>query len=384
MQSIECLKSGKILKYERSSNCVMKIKRCRICNNTNLVQIGSLGSISISNFTRVPRKGSKHPLELVYCESCMLPQLAHNTPRRLLYKNYWYESRLNPVIAEDLKEIAGESKGVVHIDIGANDGTLLKYSKARQKIAVDPSNITPDGFTRIQDYWENVNTEPADTITAIACLYDLPDPNKFMRNVKAHLKSDGVFIAQMMTLHPFIRNNDVGNICHEHLLYFSYKSLVRLFEQNGLEIYKVEENNINGGSYRIFARHKQKGSIEFKEKQYTVKKLQDFFRQIEKNRADTLQFLRGKSIYGYGASTKANTILQYYQIDNRLLKGIVDINPNKKGRFTIGTKIPIIDAIPEDCEYLLVFPYGFIDYFKSKEKDYKGKWITVIPKFKII
>lgn len=361
----------------------MKILKCRICNNKKLTPVGSLGSIAISNFTKVPKAGKKYPLELVYCENCALLQLAHNTPRRLLFKDYWYQSHINPIIAKDLKEIAKECKGV-HIDVASNDGTLLKHSKAKIKIAVDPSNIKPDGFTWIQDYWENVTTKAADTITAIACLYALPDPNKFMRNIRAHLKPNGVFIAQLMTLHPFIKNNDVGNMCHEHLFYFSYKSLVRLYEQNGLEIYKVERNGINGGSYRIFARHHQKGSIKFKEKEYKIRELKDFFRRIEKNRKDLLKFLKGKSVYGYGASTKANTILQYYHINDRLLKEIVDINPDKKGRYTIGTNIPIIDRIPNDCKYLWVFPYGFIDYFKKKEKSYKGKWITSIPKFKII
>lgn len=361
----------------------MRIKKCRICNNKKLVQIGSLGRIAISNFTKNPEQGNTYPLELIYCQDCTLLQLSYNTPRRLLYKNYWYQSHINPVIVADLKEIAGECKGV-HIDIGANDGTLLKYSKAKIKIAVDPSNIKPDGFKWIQDYWENVATKPADTITAIACLYDLPNPNKFMRNITAHLKLEGVFIAQLMTLHPFIENSDVGNICHEHLLHFSFNSLVRLYEQNGLEIYKVEQNGINGGSYRIFARHYKSGSIKFKEKEYTTQDLKDFFKRIEENRTDMVQFLGGTSVYGYGASTKANTILQYYHIYYGLLKGIVDINPNKKGRYTIGTNIPIINKIPNDCKYLWVFPYGFIDYFKKKEKNYKGKWITTIPKFKII
>ncbi len=361
----------------------MRINKCRICNNNKLVQIGSIGNIAISNFTKTPKQGSTYPLELIYCKNCKLLQLAHNTPRRLLYKNYWYKSHINQVIVENLKEIAKDCKGV-HIDIAANDGTLLEHSKAKIKIAVDPSNIKPDGFTWIQDYWENVSTQPADTITAIACLYDLPNPNKFMRNITAHLKTNGVFIAQLMTLQPFIENNDVGNICHEHLLYFSYKSLVLLFEQNGLEIYKVQENGINGGSYRIFARHKQKGSIKFKEKEYTTNDLKNFFLEIKQNRENMISFLKGKSIYGYGASTKANTILQYYHINDGMIKGIVDINPDKKGLYTIGTKIPIIDRIPADCKYLWVFPYGFINYFKEKEHEFKGKWITAIPKFKII
>ena len=376
----------------------MRINGCRICNNKELIKIGSLGKIAISDFTDTPKEGKKYPLELVFCKGCTLLQTAHNIKRNLLYKKYWYQSHINPVIVEDLKEIAEQCKGV-HIDIAANDGTLLKYSKAKIKIAVDPSNVKPDGFRWIQDYWENVTTQPADTITAIACLYALPDPNKFIRNITKHLKPNGVFIAQLMTLKPFIENNDIGNICHEHLLYFSYKSLVKLYEQNGLEIYKVEQNGINGGSYRIFGRHNQKGSIKFKEKIYGVKQLKDLFRRIEENRTKMLTFLISKIVpmyngrkkvsdpqlvIGYGASTKANTILQYYHIYDRLLKGIVDINPNKKGLYTIGTNVPIIDKIPDDCKYLWVFPYGFIDYFKKKERNYKGKWITTIPKFKII
>lgn len=357
----------------------MRIKGCRICNNKGLVQVGYLGKTAISNFTDTPQRGKKYPLELVYCRECNLLQLAHNTLRRLLYKNYWYKSHINPVIVQNLKEIARQSKGV-HIDIGANDGTLLNYSKAKIKIAVDPSNIKPDGFKWIQDYWENVATQAADTITAIACLYDLPNPNKFMKNITAHLKPDGVFIAQLMTLHPFIENNDIGNICHEHLLHFSFNSLVRLYEQNGLEIYRVEENDMNGGSYRIFARHKQKGSIKFREKTYEVIELKDVFRRIEDNKNKMIKFMKNHPVVGFGASTKMGTIVQYYGITPKM---IVDANPDKIGKYTVCGAL-VVDKIPKDTQYLWVFPYGFIDYFKKKEKDYKGKWITTIPEFKII
>jgi hypothetical protein len=357
----------------------MRIEKCRICSNKKLVQIGSLGNIALSNFTNTPKNGRKYPLELIHCNDCNLLQLAHNTPRRLLYRNYWYQSHINPVIVQNLKEIAKQCRGV-HIDIGANDGTLLKYSKAKKKIAVDPSGIKPDGFKWIKDYWENVHISPADTITAIACLYDLPNPNKFMQNIKAHLKPNGVFIAQLMTLHPFIENNDIGNICHEHLLYFSFNSLVRLYEQNGLEIYRVEENNMNGGSYRIFARHYQKGSIKFREKIYTVKELKNFFKKVEKNKKKMIQFMKNHPLVGFGASTKMGTIVQYYGITPKV---IVDANPDKIGKFTV-SKAQVIDKIPEGTEYLWVFPYGFIDYFKKKEKNYKGKWVVTIPEFKII
>lgn len=375
----------------------MEIKACRVCGNTSLEEIGSLGEIAISDFTDIPQEGNKYPLTLVYCEECTLLQLAHNTPRELLYKNYWYESHINPVIVNDLREIGELCEGEIHIDIGSNDNTLLKYSKAKIKIGIEPSNIksTYRIDFQLRSYWEGLllsERGKIDIITAVACLYDLPDPNKFIWNIKRHLAKDGVFIAQLMTLQPMIENNDIGNICHEHLEYYSYKSLTKLFEQNELEIFKVEKNNINGGSYRIFARHFKKGSIEYKEKEYTVEDMKTFFKRIDENRlaftyflTDLFHRLGGAAMYlcGYGASTKMNTMLQYYAMPN-IPREIVDVNPAKIGKYTIGTGIPIVGEIPNWCEYLWVFPYGFLDYFREKEKNYKGKWVTTIPEFKVI
>jgi len=382
----------------------MKIKKCRICGNNKLIKIGSLGKIAISNFTLGPQEGEKYPLELVYCEKCTLLQLAHNTPRNLLYKNYWYESHINPIIVEDLRDIAQYGKGV-HVDIGGNDGTLLKYSKAKVKINVDPSDIRPlfgGPDISICDYWENVkelsripskNIKTADVITAIACLYDLPKPNNFMANIKKFLAPDGVFIAQLMTLQPFIDNNDVGNICHEHLEYYSYKSLVTLFEQNGLEIFKVEENNMNGGSYRLFAQHYKTGSTKFDEKEYNIKDLKNFFKRVEKNKQKTIEFLKknsDKKIWILGASTKLGSILQYYKINNKIINGVLEINPDKVGKYTINSGIKIYDEKEvawNKIDYVWIAPYGFSRYFISKhEKWFKkgGKFFVSIPKFTII
>lgn len=349
--------------------------KCRICS-TETVFIGSLGDIGISNFTSEPQESPKYPLELMYCPECTLLQLGRETPRDLLYKNYWYRSALNPVIVEDLKEIAKWGKGT-HIDIGSNDGTLLKYSKAKKKIAVDPSDINTTG---IRDYWEDVDLGlKADVITAIACIYDLPDPVRFFHNVKRHLKSDGVFIAQLMALTPMIENNDVGNICHEHIEFYSYKSLMILCAMTNLEVFKVETNDINGGSYRLYIKHRDQGSIDFKEKEYSVKDLKDFFKRVSTNRKLFMQWAQGKKIVGYGASTKSATILQYY---NYKLPLVVDVNPDKVGKYTTVRSL-VVDKIPEGTEYLWVFPYGFMDYFKEKEKGYTGKWVTTIPTFRI-
>lgn len=365
-----------------------KLTACRICGNSSLVEIGSLGLIGISDFTPKPQQSRKLPLKLVYCVKCTLLQLAHNFNRDLLYKNYWYRSALNKEIIEDLKSIAKEVKGKVHIDIGGGDGTLVMFSPAETKVIVDPSNVYNGVINGAQDYWENVEFKfQADTITAIACIYDLPDPNKFMANIKKHLADDGIFMAQLMTLEPMIENNDVGNICHEHLEYYSYKSLVQLYEQNGLEIYRVEENDMNGGSYRLFARHLNLGSIHYKEKEYSIQDLKDFFTRVEYNKQKFLDWMGrdwqtapNRMIAGYGASTKMGTILQYYGVSPMY---VVDVNPDKIGKYTVAGS-QVIDKIPEGIEYLWVFPYGFIDYFKEKETDYRGKWVTTIPEFKLI
>lgn len=378
----------------------MKIHRCRVCSNSVLVPIGSLGDIAISNFTEKPEKGNIYPLELVYCEECTLLQLAHNFPRRLIYEDqYWYKSELNNEIVRDLEEIVTQALSHVDygrddtwIDIGANDGTLLSFVPRGLAIGIDPNKKLYDKSERKQprntgwvtQYWEDVNLgKKAKVITAIACLYDLPDPNKFVANVKNHLHKDGILVCQLMTLQPMIENNDAGNICHEHLEYYSYKSLVHLFEQNGLEIFRVEENDMNGGSYRLFVQHSGNGSVIFEEKQYTVQDLKNFFRRLERTKGKMRKFLQDTQgvIYGYGASTKMNTILQYYKIAPR---AIIDVNPDKIGKYTVNTNIPIISTIPEDAEYLWVFPYGFLDYFREKEKQYKGKWLTSIPSFSTI
>lgn len=359
------------------------IKKCRICKGEKLVKVGDIGNVPISDFTPKPVKTKKYPLQLVYCPKCTLLQLAHNCPRDLMYKNYWYESGINKAIVEDLKSIAVHGRGV-HIDIGCNDGTLLKHSKADKKIGVDPSNISPKYLgpndEYINTYWEDARTSMAHVITAAGCLYDLPNPSSFMKNIKRHLHEDGVFISQFQSLAKMIELNDVGNICHEHLEYYSYKSLVYMFELSGLEIFKVEKNDMNGGSYRVFARHYKKGSININEKDYSLKDFKEFFNRMDESRKAFQKWAVDKNIVGYGASTKAGTMVAFFGFGPKV---VVDVNPKKAGKFT-NWGGSIVTKIPKNTEYLWVFPYGFLKYFQKKENKFKGKWVTTIPKFKVI
>ncbi len=361
----------------------------------------SLGNIYISTFTETSRGHiGKAPLTLVHCLKCDLVQLADTAPQELLYTGkYWYKSGINKVIVDDLKDIV--SKGLKHhskgtwIDIGANDGTLLSFVPSHfNRVAVEPAkNFKNDLalYERVPKFWEKVKLKyKANVITAIGMFYDSDNPNLFIKNVKDHLMDDGVFIAQLMTLAPMCEKNDLGNICHEHLEYYSYKSLVYLFESNGLEIFRVEGNDINGGSYRLYARHFKKGSVEIIERS----NLALFARRIIENREKTIKFIReqilkGKKVYGYGASTKGNTILQYYNLDNRMITAVADKNTEKIGKYMVRTKIPIVSEkeAREKADFFFILPWGFTDHFLKLESEWRkkgGKFIVSIPSFKIL
>ena len=133
--------------------------------------------------------------------------------------------------------------------------------------------------------------------------YDLEDPNKFIKDAADSLDKNGIFITQLMCLKSMIEKNDIGNICHEHIEFYSLKSLKFLFEKNGLEIFKIEENDINGGSYRIYCRKFKKGSIKLK-RENVIKLIKGFAKRVKENRKITMRFIRkkiqqGKKIYLY-------------------------------------------------------------------------------------
>jgi hypothetical protein len=191
----------------------------------------------------------------------------------------------------------------------------------------------------------------------------------------------------------YLVSNVIVHNCHEHLEYYSLESLKYLFEKNGLEIFRIEENEINGGSYRLYARHYKNGSIPFDEK-FTKEDYLAFYKRIEENKKKCVDFIRqevakGKKVYVYGASTKGNTILQYYGLTNELIEGAADKSKEKWGRYTIGTWIPIMpekDA-RKKADYFLVLPYAFFDEFYEREKEWRskgGKFIVPLPEFRVV
>ena len=397
-----------------------KIKHCLLCKNKYLKNIFSLGNFFVSNFVGKDKikKGIKAPLNLLHCKKCSLIQLSHIAPQEIMYKRfYWYRSGVTKTMKDGLHNLYKESlkyvklkKNDVVLDIGANDGTLLGFYKDKKIVTIgcEPAENLKKYLKKkcdyvINDFWNKKNLNKVlnknnlnkpKIITAIGMFYDLEKPNEFIKDAADSLADDGIFIAQLMCLKSMIDKNDVGNICHEHIEFYSLKSLKYLFENNGLEIFKIDENDINGGSYRIYCRKYTKGSIKLKNEN-ELKMMKNFVKRVKINKKKIVNFVlkeikKNKKIFLYGASTKGNTVLQYYGLNKNHIKYAAERSPEKWGKYTIGSGIEIISekkARMLKPDYFFVTPWGFIEEFKKREVNWLkngGKFIVPFPKLKII
>lgn len=393
---------------------------CRLCGESGLREMLSLGMQYINDFVPPERigEGLAAPLDLVMCDRCTLLQLRHTAPQELLYSRYyWYRSGVTDTMRCALRDITAEIEnmvtlraGDVILDIGANDGTMLASYTVPGicRVGCEPADNLVDMLRLnteyvMHDFWNyeryielasQWGFGKARVITAIGMFYDLEDPNKFIADACKALTDDGVFVAQLMCLMPMLQKNDVGNIVHEHLEYYSLQSLKYLFEKNGLEMFKIEENDVNGGSYRIFARHYKGTGIPIEEN-ITFEDIQAFGQRVQKNRDRCVEFIKqevanGKKVYVYGASTKGNVILQYYGLDNKLITAAAERSPEKWGKYTIGTWIPIVseeEARKAQPDYFLVLPWAFFNEFYEREKEWRargGKFIVPLPEFRVV
>ena len=411
---------------------------CRVCRGS-LDPILSLGDQYVSTFLFPEQPdGPKAPLELVLCQQCRLLQLRHTVPGDRMYQNYWYRSGTNQTMRDALSDISRTAVQLVRLeegdsvlDIGCNDGTLLgSYAvPGLYKIGFDPAQnlaafsrkvankvligfFNADGFLADPDLQ---NLRPK-VVTSIAMFYDLEDPNKFVSDVKRIMHDEGVWIVQMSYLPLMLQQNDFGNICHEHLEYYSLQSLEYLLHLHDFAIVDVQMNDVNGGSIRAFIRNRGADPSTFGGENYRqqaadrvskVRKSEaelgldrtnpyhEFAMRVEGIKRQVCDFIKDqvaqeKKVFVYGASTKGNTMLQYFGLDNSVINAAAERNPDKWGMVTVGTRIPIIseaEARAAKPDYFLVLPWHFIEEFKAREHTYlssTGKFIVPLPQFVLV
>ena len=411
---------------------------CRVCQAA-LEPILSLGDHYVSDFPDPDAPdGARAPLDLMLCTRCRLLQLRHTVPAEFMYRNYWYRSGTNATMRAALADIATKGEALAHLqpgdsvlDVGCNDGTLLgSFTTPRLfRIGFDPAENVAPSARAVADAVvigffaeESFRAQPAladrrpRLVTSIAMFYDLEDPQRFVRDVAAVMDPDGLWIVQMSYLPLMLRDNELGNVCHEHLEYYSLASFEYLLGLNGFEIVDIELNDVNGGSLRAYIRRQGARAEVFADETYRalargrVQELRasearmgldrrepyaDFAFWVARIRDDVASFVRaevdkGRKVFVYGASTKGNTVLQYFGLDHRLITAAAERNPQKWGKVTVGTRIPIIseeDARRAHPDYFLVLPWHFMREFQQREREYLhsgGRFILPAPHFAII
>ncbi|MDO8729377.1 MAG: class I SAM-dependent methyltransferase, partial [bacterium] len=353
----------------------------------------------------------------------------------IMYRKYWYKSGTNTTMTNELMGIAKKAQELMHLevgdiflDIGCNDGTLLSFvEKHIVRIGFDPNDfkvesikhasVIVNNYFTFKEYQKTIHGhKKAKIITSIAMFYDLEKPNAFVQDIKKTLDRNGLWIIQMSYLPLMLKQLAFDNICHEHLEYYSLGSLNYLLEKNGMQVVDCELNDVNGGSFRIYIRHKNSDPgtfataphrdvssmrvasiLEYEKtlKLYDKKIYLDFWKGINKLKNETVSFIKnekkkGKKIWGYGASTKGNTLLQWFGLDHTLIDAIAERSPAKFGLKTAGTDIPIYseeEMRKAKPDYLLVLPWHFISEFKKRETNFLkigGKLIVPCPRFEVI
>lgn len=402
-------------------------------------KILELGEHYVSDFIKsddIERK--KYSLDLIMDEKIGAARLTSMAPSNTMWGKYWYRSGINATMKKELGNIVEEITSRIKykdediwLDIACNDGTLLsQVPKEFVRIGIDPCD---DSFFQesskhasavVQDYFSYeaykrtvYGDQKAKVITTIAMFYDLMDPKPFIEDIKKVLDDNGIWVLQLSYTPLMIEQLAFDNICHEHAYYYSLNSLEKLFNLNGIKIVDCSLNDVNGGSFRVYAQ-KQNAKIEsfgtgplrdvckfrmqslkeYENKYIDISKpivWERYQRQIEDLKKQTVDFIKaekakGKIICGYGASTKGNTLLQWFELDNTLIDAIAERSPYKFGLRTVGTNIPILseeEVRAMKPDYMLVLPWHFIKEFVERENEYLtggGKFIVPCPKFEII
>lgn len=407
-----------------------EIKRCRVAGTQDLVSVLNLGMQAL---TGVFPPDANHPvpqgpLELVWSPDSGLLQLRHSFSASDMYgENYGYRSGLNQSMVDHLthkvrmlERLVPLRAGDRVLDIGSNDATLLKaYSSAEiRRIGIDPTAgkfaqyYTPDIVVRPEFFsaaaYRSASDKPARIITSIAMFYDLDDPIAFAREVASVLAPDGVWHFEQSYMPSMLRMNSYDTICHEHLEYYSLQVVRRILDAADLRIVDVAMNNVNGGSFAVTAAHRGNRTLRANDAVVqwlleqedrmginTPRPFRDFEERVYRHREDLTRLLRnlvadGKKILGYGASTKGNVLLQFCGLTAAEIPAIAEVNPDKFGRVTPGSHIPIIsepEARAMKPDYFLVLPWHFKDGILRREKEYLaggGKFIFPFPEIEII
>lgn len=411
------------------------ISRCRVCGNTALIPILDLGAHSLTGRFPRPEEGDplSGPLALMLCDAstgaCGTLQLSYDYEQSEMFGDrYGYRSSVTETMQRHLAgkvgallERAAPQPGDVVLDIGCNDGTLLRRydGLGLRRIGIDPSSgpfvgSMPEGVELVVDFFSADRVRPLlgdaklKIVTSIAMFYDLPDPVGFMREVRALLADDGIWEMEQSYMPLMLEELTYDTICHEHLTYYGLSQIAWMAERADLRILDASTNDVNGGSFRVQLTPKDGPRRPTPEAERTIAGLLAaekragldtaapylaFARRISHHREVVQAFFRetaGKLVLGCGASTKGNVILQYCGLTAREIPAILERYAPKCGLVTPGSRIPIIseeEGRARRPDYLIVFPWHFRDEIIRREAAFLeagGHLVFPLPRFEVV
>jgi len=378
-------------------------KTCISCGHElskDIVIIGNQYPSAIFIKDSIPDGLESTSLNVAKClnERCGLVQLSNEYDLQYVFDHYPYESSSTATMKQILQEVLDATESVelsekdVVLDIGGNDGTLLSLIKepVRARVNIDAAAgvkqlVADDDYIHVHskfsaEVYNKLNLPSPKLIFSTAMFYHLNNPLEFSRNVEQIMDEESIWVLQLTYLGTMLRDNIFDNIVHEHTAYYSLTSLEFLLSQVGLYIAEAEVVNSYGGSLRVYIKkHKtiykttyyDVQSFENENKTNNINSLIMFNDRIQLLRksikavVDHLTQLQG-GLWGFGASTKGNMLLQFLGIDSKQIHCILDNNDKKIGSKTLGTMIPIVEeAAHLNClpKYLLVLPYYYVDAF---------------------
>lgn len=408
------------------------ITRCRICGNRRLEVILELGVQKLTGvFPASPNADLLGgPLELIRCvpsaQHCGLVQLRHSYPLEAMYgDNYGYRSGLNSSMtthlarkAAFLTALSKPVSGDLIVDIGSNDGTLLRsYDRLYDLVGIDPVarkfldfypswiGVLPEFFSR--EVWQTrLSGRKAKIITSIAMFYDIERPTKFAETIHDFLSSDGIWHFEQSYLPLMLKRCAYDTICHEHIEYYCLRQIQWIIERSDLKIIDLQTNDVNGGSLAVTAARTEAPYPEAKEAVERVLQVEEraglegveplrrFRDNVFAHRDRLIEQIRcigqrGEKLLGYGASTKGNVILQFCGLTRKEIPFIAEVNPEKYGRFTPGSGIPIVSE-PElhamEPDVLFILPWHFRENLIEREENFLqrgGRLLFPLPDIEV-
>ncbi len=405
------------------------VKRCQICDSSDLEPILFLGYLPPVNQMRVigerPAEQAAYPAQWLYCSKCKLVQIGLIVDPEILFPpEYPYTSGSTRILRENFADMYAEARGLLSltatdliVDIGSNDGTLLSnYKNGGHRVrGIEPSQVgnlaNQRGIPTLISFFgkevaARVRDEdgPAAIVTATNVFAHIENIHDIVEGILLLLRGDGVFISESHYLMALLETLQYDTIYHEHLRYYSVHSLQYLLNMHGLEIIHVKRIPTHGGSIRVYAARKGAhtpdqtvGHILEQERMSGLDsaKQREFKQRLVLSKLDLHRLLstirrKGERVYGIGAPSRASTLINYVGLDDGILDCVLEIKTSLKiGKYMPGTVIPVLEekCLYEDQpEYALLLSWHIADELipNLRGRGFRGKYIVPLPEPRIV